>query len=351
MLNQTIITKMIKFTKGNILTADVEALVNTVNTVGVMGKGIALAFKKAFPLNYKLYKEICDNKEFSVGDIFTTNTGQLTPKFIINFPTKEHWKGRSKIEYVENGMKKLVETIKTKGIKSIAIPPLGCGNGGLQWNVVKPIILNELKNIDENVEVIIYEPGFNNQTITVKKEVSLTPPRAMLLYALKDYQVLGYSINLLVAQKIAYFLQRVGEPLNLQYEKGHYGPYSNRLQHLLKYLNGYYLNFKHEETKPSSFVSINHFEKVASYTQNELDSNQLERLKKVKELIEGFESPYGLELLATVDYVSQNENIETTDEIVSKIGEWTERKKEIMKPIHIQVAHDRLKEYYRQQWL
>lgn len=351
MSNQTITTKMIKFTKGNILTADVEALVNTVNTVGVMGKGIALAFKKAFPLNYKLYKEICDKKEFSVGDIFTTNTGQLTPKFIINFPTKQHWKGRSKIEYVENGMKKLVETIKTNEIKSIAIPPLGCGNGGLQWSIVKPIILNELKHIDKDVEVIIYEPGFNNQTITVKKEVSLTPARAMLLYALKDYQVLGYSINLLVAQKIAYFLQRVGEPLNLQYEKGHYGPYSNRLQHLLKYLNGYYLNFKHEETKPSSLVSINHFEKVASYTQKGLDSNQLKRLKKVKELIEGFESPYGLELLATVDYVSQNENIEKTDEIVSKIGEWTERKKEIMKPVHIQVAHDRLKEYYRQQWL
>jgi len=342
---------MIKFTKGNILTADVEALVNTVNTVGVMGKGIALAFKKAYPLNYKLYRKVCDNKEFTVGSMFTTNTEQITPKFIINFPTKEHWKGRSKIEFVEKGMKDLVETIKTNQIKSIAIPPLGCGNGGLNWSIVKPIILNELKNIDSDIEVIIYEPGFNNQTIPVKNEISLTPARAMLLYALRDYQVLGYSINLLVAQKVAYFLQRMGEPLNLQYEKGHYGPYSNRLQHLLKYLNGYYLNFKHEETKPSSTVSINHFEKVESYTQKELDINQIERLKKVKELIEGFESPYGLELLATVDYVSQNENIQNTDEIVSKIGEWTKRKKEIMKPIHIQVAHDRLKEYYRQQWL
>ena len=283
--------KMIKFTKGNILTADVEALVNTVNTVGIMGKGIALAFKKAFPLNYKLYKKVCNNKEFTIGSMFTTNTGQLMPKFIINFPTKEHWKGRSKIESIENGMKKLVETIKTNQIKSIAIPPLGCGNGGLKWDVVKPIILNELKNIDSDVEIIVYEPGFNNQTVVVKKEISLTPARAMLLYALNDYQVLGYSINLLVAQKIAYFLQRFGEPLNLQYEKGHYGPYSNRLQHLLKHLNGYYLNFKYEETKPSSRVSINHFEKVVRYTQKELDSNQLERLKKVKDLIEGFESP------------------------------------------------------------
>ena len=342
---------MIKFTKGNILKADVEALVNTVNTVGVMGKGIALAFKKAFPLNYKLYKEACDNKEFIVGSMFITNTGQIMPKFIINFPTKEHWKARSKIEFVENGMKKLVETIKTNEIKSIAIPPLGCGNGGLKWNDVKPVILNELQNIDSNIEIIIYEPGFNNQTVPVKKEIALTPARAMLLHALKDYQVLGYSINLLVAQKIAYFLQRLGEPLNLQYEKGHFGPYSNRLQHLLKYLNGYYLNFKHEETKPSSTVSINHFEKVSSYSQKELSDIQLDRLKKIRELIEGFESPYGLELLATVDYVSQNKEIKNTDEIVSNIGEWTERKKEIMKPFHIQASHNRLKEYYRQQWL
>ena len=342
---------MIRFTKGNILQADVEALVNTVNTVGIMGKGIALAFKKAFPLNYKLYKEACDNKEFTVGSMFTTKTGQLMPKFIINFPTKEHWKRRSKIDFVKSGMKELVKTIKTNEIKSIPIPPLGCGNGGLNWNEVKPIIVNELQSINKNIEVIIYEPGFNNQTVFVKKEIALTPARAMLLCALKDYQILGYSINLLVAQKIAYFLQRIGEPLNLQYEKGHYGPYSNQLQHLLKYLNGYYLNFKHEETKPSSTISINHFDKVSNYAQKELDSNQLDRLKKTRELIEGFESPYGLELLATVDYVSQNENIINTEEMVAKIGEWTERKKEIMKPFHIDVAHKRLKEYYRQQWL
>lgn len=351
MSNQIITIKMIKFTKGNILTADVDALVNTVNTVGVMGKGIALAFKKAFPLNYKLYKEVCDKKEFLVGNMFITNTGQLTPKFIINFPTKEHWRGRSKIEYIELGMKNLVETIIYNDIKSIAIPPLGCGNGGLEWSIVKPIILDELKKIDKKIDVIIYEPGFNNQIINKKKEISLTPARAMLLHALKDYQVLGYSINLLVVQKIAYFLQRIGEPLNLQYEKGYYGPYSNRLQHLLKYLNGYYLNFKHEETKPSSVVSINHFEKVNKYTEKELNNNQLERLKKLKELIEGFESPYGLELLATVDYISQNENIKDTDEIVNKIGEWTQRKKEIMKPFHIKTAHNRLQEYYSQKWL
>lgn len=342
---------MIKYTTGNIIEADTEALVNTVNTVGVMGKGIALAFKKAFPNNYKIYKQACQDKEFNIGDLLITNTGQLTPKFIVNFPTKEHWRGRSKIEFVEIGMQELVKEINLKEIKSIAIPPLGCGNGGLNWREVKPIILKNLEVLANNVEVIIYEPGFNNQIIKSKKQIKLTPARAMLLTALKDYQILGYSINLLVIQKIAYFLQRFGEPLNLQYEKGHYGPYSHKLQHLIKYLNGYYLNFKHEETKPSTLVRLNNLDKVELYNQENLSAEQKKRLKEVQNLTEGFESPYGLELLATVDFIYKQENIEDINQVIAQIGNWTNRKKKIMKSFHIKVAHQRLKEYYRQQRL
>lgn len=342
---------MIEFTKGNIINANAEALVNTVNTVGVMGKGIALAFKKAFPHNYDRYRTACDKGEFNVGNLLVTETGRLMPKFIVNFPTKKHWRNRSKIEYIETGMKELVKTIKNKRIKSIAIPPLGCGNGGLNWDTVKAIILKELKNIDEDVKVIIYEPGFNNQKFPEKKNVSLTPARAMLLLALKNYQVLGYSINLLVAQKVAYFLQRFGEPLNLQYQKGHYGPYSHRLQHLLKYLNGYYLKFSHEETKPSVKVILNHFEKVEEYSKKELSKQQFERLKNVQLLIDGFESPYGLELLATVDFIHKEEQVDDADQIIAQIGSWTKRKREIMKPFHIKVAHQRLNEFYSLQKL
>lgn len=276
--------------------------VNTVNTVGIMGKGIALAFKKAFPDNFKIYRKLCEDKQFNIGDLLITNTGQTQPKFIINFPTKKHWRGRSKIEFIEIGMKELVKTINEKQIKSIAIPPLGCGNGGLNWNEVKSIILKELELVNEGVEVIIYEPGYNNQEAKSKKEITLTPARAMLLTSLKNYQVLGYSINLLVIQKIAYFLQRFGEPLNLKYEKGHYGPYSHRLQHLAKYLNGYFLNFKHEAIKPDTPVYLRNLDKVEIYNKENLTSKQNNRLTEIQNLIEGFESPYGLELLATVDF-------------------------------------------------
>lgn len=342
---------MINYTKGNIIQADVEALVNTVNTVGIMGKGIALAFKKAFPNNFKIYKQLCEDKKFDIGDLLITNTGLTRPKFIVNFPTKNHWRSRSKIEFIEIGMKELVKEIKERQIKSIAIPPLGCGNGGLNWNEVKTVILRELEEVGNDVEVIIYEPGYNNQEIKTKKQITLTPARAMLLSSLRNYQVLGYTINLLVIQKIAYFLQRFGEPLNLQYEKGYYGPYSLRLQHLAKYLNGYFLSFKHEATKPGTPVYLRNMDKVELYNKENLTSEQNSRLKEVQSLIEGFESPYGLELLATVDFIYQKEEIEDTDKIIEEIGNWTKRKKKLMKPYHIKVAHQRLKEYYLQQKL
>ncbi len=343
---------MIKYTRGNIIEADVEALINTVNTVGVMGKGIALTFKKAFPENFKIYRKLCENKEFKIGDLLITKTDKAKPKFIVNFPTKQHWRNRSEIDFIKIGMKKLVEAINEKGIKSIAIPPLGCGNGGLNWKVVKSIILKELELLEKDTEIIIYEPGFNNQEVVkLKKQINLTPARAMLLSSLNNYQVLGYSINLLVIQKIAYFIQRFGEPLNLQYEKGYYGPYSHRLQHLAKYLNGYFLNFKHEATKPSTIVKLKKIDEVEIYNKENLSSEQNFRLKEVQSLIEGFESPYGLELLATVDFICQNENIEDTNKIIGEIGKWTKRKKELMKPFHIKVAHQRLKEFYNEERL
>ena len=342
---------MFNYTKGNIISANVEALVNTVNTVGIMGKGIALAFRKAFPENYLLYKEVCDSNEFNLGELFVTETSQLRPKFIINFPTKDHWRNRSKIKFIELGLIELSKLIKTKKINSIAIPPLGCGNGGLLWKDVKPLIEKHLKEISNSIEISIFEPGFNNQIIKAKKEIKLTSARAMLLCALKNYQTLGYSINLLVAQKVAYFLQRLGEPLNLDYEKGHFGPYSHKLQHLLKYLNGYFLHFKHEETKPDTVINIKNFQVVEQFSENGLDSEQKDRLQKIGNLIEGFESPYGLELLATVDFIKNQKSIEDSEMIVSEISNWTRRKKEIMKPFHIKAAHNRLIECYRKQWL
>jgi len=150
---------MLEFKQGNLLEEDAEALVNAVNCVGVMGKGIALQFKQAFPENFQQYKKACDAKEVQPGRMFTVPTGKLfNPKYIINFPTKRHWRDNSKIEDIQTGLKALVAEVQQLGITSIAIPALGCGNGGLDWLEVKPRIESAFVELPE-VKVVVFEPS------------------------------------------------------------------------------------------------------------------------------------------------------------------------------------------------
>lgn len=331
---------MITFKTGNILESHTEALVNTVNTVGVMGKGIALAFKKTFPIAMEQYLQAIKEGSIKIGSVQVVKTNSILPKYIINFPTKQHWRYPSKVEYIDKGLIDLVSKISEYKIQSISVPPLGCGNGKLEWSIIKPLMINHFESISKHVNIIIFEPGYSDQKMIQKQEVSLTPARAMLIYLLKQYQVLGYSINLLVAQKLAYLLQRFGEPLNLIYEKGPYGPYAHKLLHLLKYLNGYYIWFKEEDNKPGTSLSIDisKYPLVEEYILNCINNEQRTRIDKVLKVIEGFESPFGLELLATVDFIIQNTHSSQYEIILKDISNWTSRKRNIMKPYHIQVA-------------
>jgi len=331
---------MITFTVGNILESQTEALVNTVNTVGIMGKGVALAFRKTFPDAMEEYLRAVRDDKIRVGEVQVVKTQYITPRYIINFPTKTHWRYPSKIEYIDTGLSDLVSKIKKHHIRSISIPPLGCGNGKLEWKAVKPLIVRHLEQISGQAEVIIFEPGYSDQGAVQKEAVKLTPARAMLIYLLKQYQVLGYSVNLLVAQKLAYLLQRFGEPLNLEFEKGIYGPYAHRLFHLLKYLNGYFIHFREQENTPGTAITIENsrYPLVGKYIDEELSKEKKDRLQKVLKAIEGFESPFGLELLATVDFIIQQTRSSDYETILKDISNWTSRKKEIMKPYHIEVA-------------
>ena len=155
---------MIKYTKGNILKADTHAIINTVNCVGVMGKGLALQFKKAFPENFKAYKKDCDQKAVVVGKMFIFDSlSASNPRFIINFPTKNHWRGKSKYEFIEEGLKDLRKQIENLKITSVAVPPLGCGLGGLDWYKVRSMIENCLGSLD--IEILVFEPKDAPSTI------------------------------------------------------------------------------------------------------------------------------------------------------------------------------------------
>lgn len=149
---------MINYKTGDLLNEQTDAIVNTVNCVGIMGKGIALQFKKRWPENFSLYELACKRNEVVPGKMFIFTTGTFSnPKFIINFPTKRHWKGKSRIEDIKSGLVDLVQIIKKLEIKSISLPPLGCGLGGLDWDEVKPIIENAFSSVPE-VECVVYLP-------------------------------------------------------------------------------------------------------------------------------------------------------------------------------------------------
>lgn len=342
---------MITYKKGDLLSADVEALVNTVNTVGVMGKGIALQFKNQFPKNYKVYKEACKHGTFKVGEVLVVADGDLlSQKYIINFPTKEHWKTDSKYEFIVDGLKALKKAIVKHDIKSIAIPPLGCGNGGLDWSKVKLLIEEELSDLTTDIQVFQPNEKIKSylQSQEVRKETKLTPARAMLIYLMFQYEALGDQSSLFVANKLAYFLQESGENLRLKFEGHHYGPYSVQLNHVFSYLNGVYLKgMEQNEIKPFEplFLNYEKYSEIELYIKKELKQEQRQRLTNVITLIKGFQSTYALELLASVDFVKKNNNTINVEEVKHKIASWNNRKANLFESKHIDIAYKHLQNY------
>lgn len=342
---------MIEFKQGNLLEEKTEALVNTVNCVGVMGKGIALQFKQAFPENFRQYEKACRAKQVQPGKMFTVSTGSLFyPRYIINFPTKRHWKGKSKIEDIKSGLKALVEEIQQLGITSIAIPPLGCGNGGLNWAQVKPLIESALAQRPE-VQVIIFEPtgtpAAEKMPVATKKP-DMTRARALLINLLELYGIPGYELTKLEIQKLAYFLQVAGEPLRLRYEKNKYGPYAHNLNHVLKLLEGHYIRGYGDGSSIAQSAEIYVLPEGREVAQSFLATNPeaQERLQRVGDLIFGFETPYGMELLATTHWVAQeNPKVaEDSNEAIALVHEWSDRKRQLFKPEHIRKAWQRLRD-------
>jgi len=252
---------MIRYTQGNLLDAPVEALVNTVNTVGVMGKGIALQFKETYPGNFRFYQQACKSGTLEPGGIVAFRESTLQgERLIVNFATKKEWFRKSSYAWIESGLKALATLIPEWGIHSIAIPPLGCGNGGLDWDKVKSMIEQHLQPL-QNIDILVYEPNEAVKTLLQKqdptKQISLTPARAMLLYAMYFYESLGEAPNLFVANKLAWFLQRMGEPLRLEFKPHHYGPYAVQVSHVLYALNGQYLKgLEQQQAKPFEALQL-----------------------------------------------------------------------------------------------
>lgn len=310
---------MITFTQGNLLEARTEALVNTVNTVGVMGKGIALMFKERFDDNFRRYAAACKAKEVQTGKMFVTPVHELDgPRWIVNFPTKQHWRAPSRMEWVIEGLQDLRRFLVEQQVKSIAIPPLGAGNGGLEWDDVRQQIEQALGDLD--IDILVFEPTKQYQNVAKRAGVEkLTPARALIAELVRRYWVLGMECSMLEIQKLAWFLERAIErhnpddnPLDLKFVAHKYGPYANRLDHLLNNLDGSYLHSEKRisDTDPLDVIWFDDERKafVQTYLKSEAKA-YTQALESTAALIDGFESPYGMELLATVDWLLAREGV------------------------------------------
>lgn len=338
---------MIEFKTGDIFESDAEALVNTVNCVGIMGRGIALQFKNKYPENFKAYQQACKQELLKPGKMFVFETEQLVlPKWIINFPTKRHWRGKSRIEDIESGLIDLVKVIQEKNIHSIAIPPLGAGLGGLDWNEVRSQIENTLSHV-KNVKIFVYEPNGAPETTQMNhsaKVPEMTAGRAALIELMNRYLkgLLDPYISLLEVHKLMYFMQESGENLRLKYVKHYYGPYAENLRHVLKAIEGYFISGYADggdmPNKPLKLVpgSVEDAQQFLSE-----HTNSYAHFEKVAELVDGFESSYGLELLATVHWLAKKEGIMDKENLRKSVHQWNERKKTFT-PRQIDIAYDRL---------
>ena len=325
---------MIHFVKGNIFESKAEALVNAVNTVGVMGKGIALMFKERYPDNYKAYAAACKAKKVELGQMFVTESRELGgPRWIINFPTKANWRFPSQLSWIESGLADLKRVIAEKGIRSVAIPPLGAGNGKLDWQEVRPHIEAALKDLD-GVDVLVFEPtaAYQNVTKTTGKEM-LTPARALIAEMVRRYEVLGFECSILEVQKLGWVLTRMiaklglGDPLQLKFVANRYGPYADNLRHLLDNLDGSYLHseVRLADAKPGAVLRFawDHQQKLSAYFRTGDAAAYLEVIEKADTLIDGFQSPLGMEALTTVDWLLVNEQAEPTVQgIRSALNRW-----------------------------
>ena len=337
------------FKSGDMFSEPAQALVNTVNCVGVMGKGVALEFKRRWPDNFRFYKNACDSKILEPGVVLIFDANHLLPsngpRYLVNFPTKQHWRSPSKLIYIEQGLDALVREIRARGITSIAMPPLGCGNGGLEWADVKPLIMSKLAPLGE-IKIIVFEPKENSDTpeFASRQTLAMNFARAMLLKSLSELELyFDGAFDRISLQKIVYFLQSLGVNFGLEFERNLYGPYSEILKKAFvsfekhQMIKGFLTNDRRTHVTPAGCAAADDFLKEDSASVEEI-------ITRLSHLIQGYESPYGLEILSSVHWIAHHENKYSVEEISQAINGWNDRKRNTFNVDMISAAHQRLKD-------
>jgi O-acetyl-ADP-ribose deacetylase (regulator of RNase III) len=330
---------------GSLLEADAEALVNTVNCVGVMGKGLALDMKRAYPENYVRYRQACAAGEVRPGRMLIVPTGAVeNPRLIINFPTKRHWKGRSRIEDIEAGLQSLVAEVRQLGVRSIAVPALGCGNGGLDWAQVRPLIVAAFANLPD-IRVVLFDPAEGVSEGYAQGPNSFEPLRheALLLKLMDAYRSSGYRLSLYEARLLLYLLQVAGEPIGITSIANPTGRSATCVAQVLTPMIGRLFRLEERRHALDEIVIEPAALRAASRMVSS-DSDASERYERIVRLIRGFETPYGLELLATVHWAAHHhlEGALDPDGAVRAVHAGSARARRLVKPEHAHKAWQRL---------
>lgn len=311
--------------------AQVDAIVNTVNLVGVMGKGVAFQFKERFPENFRVYSEACKSRTIGIGNsLVVPAVWRGRQIWIVNFPTKVHWRNPSEYQYVEKGLDNLVGILEQYNIKSIALPPLGAGNGGLEWEKVRTMIEDKLRSV--NCEIYLYEPG--HDSVLRYRSVKLTAAKALLIYMLERLRRKGENLSTFSAVKLVYFMQKCGAKglFKMQFVPYTFGPYCDQVKKMLHSLDGAYIT-GYEDIQKKPFEPFGLIDESFVIVQNMVESDimLLDVVNRTERYLDGYWDEYGLELLSTVDYIISNSDIipMSVDNIHQRIITWNERKEKM----------------------
>lgn len=308
---------MFKFTTGDLLKSDAFALVNTVNCEGYMGKGIAYQFKLQYPQMNDEYVKICQKHQLIPGKLHCYNNGN---KLIINFPTKNKWREKSKMEYVSTGLDELIKVIKEYDIKSIAIPPLGSGNGGLSWGDVKKLIIDKLEKISQSVDIIVYEPS-QNYISTPKSEPKLSLS-ALILMNIK-FNLDENKFTKICLQKTAYFMNILSHTDYFKFTKGKYGPYDYTIEIISKNISAFQEYYNLSNTKETYQLLLQKL--ISQNILNKLDF-YIPYIKEAARFTNKLPDCDSVEAAGTALFLIQNNQPINEDDIVKLFKEWSPEK-------------------------
>ena len=296
---------------GNLFDSKAATLVNTVNCVGVMGKGIALDFKKMYPEMYEEYVKLCEQHKLKPGCPYYYS--DYNGASIINFPTKDHWRSPSKLSYIIDGLDWVRDNYEKLGITSIAFPPLGCGNGGLTWDIVGPVMYRKLSDLPIDIE--IYAPygtkpeqlkeGFlashsekAESQFVGAKQLPFNKYWLFILYAIQKLNDDQYSLNVgrTIFQKVCYVLTRAGVPTGFHFVEGTYGPYSSEAKEAITSLSNSNLMTERQLGRMIETVVSPDFK----FPFSRFTPEEIQKADRAVDLLSRIKSTYHAEMVATV---------------------------------------------------